>query len=678
MRERIELAKGRIREIAFENIVSEPFGEYFRRTASFLCFLYDGIANFDDKDEAGLKAFNEMLFEELGEEKYAGSYLNPSYACEKLTAPYGRVLSLLYTCVRGVIPFAHENLYGDMRLEDEAILLELYLEVYSCFCSDEEIPSFDALRQIIYSHMSDYADVTVRGRIRDSVDPSLDFAKKIIEESDFSDLSYLYRFGECIDEDTRRTAAYLASLDEAVIRKMADSFTGGFFEGFREAGKDYTVKKTVGIRYPVGFERVIKASIEIFREKGLESVVFRCPVHLLNKRSSAGYFGARPNRQFLFDHKEDMALILDKALAERYLEVYEASCKEFESLLSAMSGPAVMEDFGEPPFIPDKSPDRFVYDEKQKKLNVEMASRIGRLVEEYMPEEETSYTIIAFPTPRIGGDFEKIFDDVIALNTLDSAMYSRIQQKLIDVMDKGVTAHVAGCNGNETDLTVALWPLTDPSSQTIFENCVASVNIPVGEVFTSPVLEGTNGVLFVKQVYLDGLEYRNLRFVFKDGFVTDYSCDNFDDAQKGREYIRTNVLHDHETLPMGEFAVGTNTTAYAMAVKYSIFDRLNILIAEKTGPHFALGDTCYSHAEDLKVYNPDGKEIVARENSCSKKRNEDPAAAYFNCHTDITMPYEELGELSVTDSEGKVYYIIQNGRFVVPGCEVLNEPLEKI
>ena len=39
MRERIELAKGRIREIAFENIVSEPFGEYFRRTASFLCFL---------------------------------------------------------------------------------------------------------------------------------------------------------------------------------------------------------------------------------------------------------------------------------------------------------------------------------------------------------------------------------------------------------------------------------------------------------------------------------------------------------------------------------------------------------------------------------------------------------------------------------------------------------------
>ena len=50
---------------------------------------------------------------------------------------------------------------------------------------------------------------------------------------------------------------------------------------------------------------------------------------------------------------------------------------------------------------------------------------------------------------------------------------------------------------------------------------------------------------------------------------------------------------------------------------YQIEDRLPILIAEKTGPHFAVGDTCYSHAEDVAVYNPDGKEIVARDNEIS-------------------------------------------------------------
>ena len=61
---------------------------------------------------------------------------------------------------------------------------------------------------------------------------------------------------------------------------------------------------------------------------------------------------------------------------------------------------------------------------------------------------------------------------------------------------------MTGRGANHTDITVKLHPLQDPSKETIFENCVADVNIPVGEVFTSPVLEGTNGILHVTQVYL--------------------------------------------------------------------------------------------------------------------------------------------------------------------------------
>ena len=59
------------------------------------------------------------------------------------------------------------------------------------------------------------------------------------------------------------------------------------------------------------------------------------------------------------------------------------------------------------------------------------------------------------------------------------------------------------------------------------KNCVADVNIPVGEVFTSPVLEGTNGVLHVSRVYLDGLQYKDLELKFKDGKIVDYRCGNF-------------------------------------------------------------------------------------------------------------------------------------------------------
>lgn len=145
--------------------------------------------------------------------------------------------------------------------------------------------------------------------------------------------------------------------------------------------------------------------------------------------------------------------------------------------------------------------------------------------------------------------------------------------------------------------------------------------------------------------------------------------------QINKKYIFDNILHNHQTLPIGEFAIGTNTTAYAVAKKYDIADKYTILIAEKTGPHFAVGDTCYSWAEDVKVYNPDGKEIIARDNSISILRKEDPSKAYFQCHTDITIPYDELGSIVVVAKDGTETEIIRDGRFVLPGTEILNEPL---
>ena len=66
-----------------------------------------------------------------------------------------------------------------------------------------------------------------------------------------------------------------------------------------------------------------------------------------------------------------------------------------------------------------------------------------------------------------------------------------------------------------------------------------------------------------------------------------------------------------------------------LAEKYGIADKLPILIAEKMGPHFAVGDTCYSWSEDTPVYNPDGKEIIARDNAVSIQRKEDVTKAYF-------------------------------------------------
>jgi hypothetical protein len=57
-------------------------------------------------------------------------------------------------------------------------------------------------------------------------------------------------------------------------------------------------------------------------------------------------------------------------------------------------------------------------------------------------------------------------------------------------------------------------------------------------------------------------------------------------------------------------------------------------------------------------------------------RDTDPAKAYFNCHTDITIPYDELGDIVAVAEDGSRQYIIKEGRFVVPGSEKLNEALE--
>ena len=136
-------------------------------------------------------------------------------------------------------------------------------------------------------------------------------------------------------------------------------------------------------------------------------------------------------------------------------------------------------------------------------------------------------------------------------------------------------------------------------------------------------------------------------------------------------------MYNNETLPLGEFAIGTNTTAYMAVKKYKIEDCVPILIAEKTGPHFAIGDTCYCREEDVVSYNPDGKRLVAKENEYSKMRYSHPDKAYFNCHTDITISYDELLEVTAVEENGKETPVIRNRRFVLAGLEELNKPFDE-
>ena len=390
-----------------------------------------------------------------------------------------------------------------------------------------------------------------------------------------------------------------------------------------------------------------------------------------------GYESTKINKQYWFDHKFDDALFFDKGYVQRKLEVATTAFENRKKTAALMAGPAVIEVFGENPFEPENKKEALQLSKEQQKLKVEYAREYTQIVQKYIKGDERSFTIIAFPLPEIGMDYEELFEETVKINCLDQDKYRKVQQSIIDALDKADFVRVEGKGSNKTYITVNMHELKNPEKETNFENCLADVNIPLGEVFTSPKLTGTNGVLHVSQVYLNELKYNDLEITFENGCIKDYTCKNFDTEEENKKYIKENVMFNHDTLPIGEFAIGTNTTAYVMANKYDIVYKLPILIVEKMGPHFAVGDTCYSWEEDVKTFNPDGKEIVAKENEISALRNEDLSKAYFSCHTDITIPYDELGEITAVTKNGEEIIIIKDGRFVLPGTELLNEAFDK-
>ena len=662
--ERLELVMERIAAISEEEAsgVEKLYRGYFLEMSELFLALYKlteaSLTGKLEKITASEgKKINRRLYLDV-QEDYADSYANPAYAISHVGWEYGQVLSALDARVHGIYTSCMEG-----NICNLCIYAELFVEIYNCFEDSQEL-TIQEVKKCLYSFMHDYTEIFNEDAICRLIDPSYDYFTQMVMESDLNDPAYLYRYGLYVGEDELKSAHFMNSMTDEQIKSMADTFTEGYRIGFETTGKDITKKSVAEIRYPLGFERMVRAAVENFKAIGLASVLRPYSISL--------------NKQYVYDHKEDKGLWLDKAFVERGLEVDRTVWEKHKEVAPFYGGPAVIEIFGTPPFTPGQKKERVVFTPKQQSLDVYERSEKSQLINHYIHGEERSFTIIAYPVPSIGEQYPEIFAETVHINTLDYALYRDMQQKLIDVLDTADHVHIKGCHGNHTDLVVKIHPLSDPKKETAFENCVADVNIPVGEVFTSPVLDGTEGILHVTQVYLGEFLFKNLELKFEHGQISAYSCSNFDSEEENKKYIEDNILFHHKTLPMGEFAIGTNTTAYRMARKYDIADKLPILIAEKTGPHFAVGDTCYTYDEDHMTYNPDGKAIVARDNEISILRKEDPAKAYFNCHTDITIPYDELEVIEVVRRDKTTVDLIRDGRFVLPGTEELNKPLDEM
>ena len=267
---RYELAIARIEGIRDEQLVGEPFLDYFRKGASFLLLL-DLVTKkvigdeLSGMDTLSLEQLNRNLYEDILPENYDHSMANPRYMSRLFKdAGYddtlAKYLCFVLTEMRGLIPYAFEG-----NKEVLVTYMELFLEVYGEFAmayEEDSVPNSEELRQCIYWFERDNCEMMTDLRIKDTLDPKRDFATRIIMDSDLTDLRYLYRFGEYITDNEIKCAQYINSLTEEEIESMASTFTEGYRIGFVNTGKDISIKKTVNIRYTLGFERIVRKSIE--------------------------------------------------------------------------------------------------------------------------------------------------------------------------------------------------------------------------------------------------------------------------------------------------------------------------------------------------------------------------------------------------------------------------------
>ncbi len=487
---------------------------------------------------------------------------------------------------------------------------------------------------------------------------------KILEIANPYNLDWMAAYGVYITEVEQQMCKFWYKLDSERLETIAKHIVDAFYHGFLSQSRTIGNRNNVRLIYSIGQEALAQKVVEIFAQRGMEVIILM--------PSNIGY-----SSNCIADHMYDEVAYQKKECYEAKEYAYSLAIDKYREYIKNTCGFVRIGSFGNEldstrasEFAYKPSPEAMKAYSKMMLKNIELES-------ELLKPDELSFCSIVFPDKRMGQEFEVVFEEFYKLNTEESEPFELVQEKLIEILDKCDSVHLKGMNGNETDLVVSMKALDNPQLQTKFLNCGGDLNVPHGEIFTTPLLTGTNGVLNVNEIYLRDKYYKNLKLTFENGLVKKYSCDNFEDKEKNEKYVFENLLNNTKDTPMGECAIGTNTLAYKIALEYGLFSKLPILLAEKMGPHIAIGDPCFARGEDSAIFNMhSGKEMIARENERTIHRAENKNC-YVNFHTDITIPFNEMGEYIGIDAKtGEEHYIIKNGRFVPECANILNKNLE--
>ncbi|MBT2754417.1 aminopeptidase [Mesobacillus foraminis] len=311
----------------------------------------------------------------------------------------------------------------------------------------------------------------------------------------------------------------------------------------------------------------------------------------------------------LKDHQVDRALLLG-AREEQFnmMAEFEANVmKHMDAYIGLRSGNNINEHADVP-------------DDKMKIHG----STIGKKVHRDIRVPKTKWVVLRYPTSSMAQlakmsteAFEDFYFDVC---NLDYGKMDKAMDSLVELMNKTDKVRITGPG---TDLSFSIKDI--PAIK-----CAGEMNIPDGEVYTSPVRNSVNGrITYNTPSPYQGFTFENVTLTFKDGKIIEASSNDSErlnrifDTDEGARYI-------------GEFAIGVNP--------YIQHPMQDILFDEKIDGsfHFTPGQ-CYEDA-----FNGN----------------------HSNIHWDmVNIQRKEYGG-------GEIYFddhlIRKDGRFVLPELEGLN------
>ncbi|MBI4975202.1 aminopeptidase [Candidatus Peregrinibacteria bacterium] len=215
----------------------------------------------------------------------------------------------------------------------------------------------------------------------------------------------------------------------------------------------------------------------------------------------------------------------------------------------------------------------------------------------------------------------------------------KAQQILIDKFDKANELRITNDDG--TNITMNI------TGQT-FANSVVGKNIPGSEIFSSPLKEGVNGVIVAKGKFFQTMIgiVEDLRFVFKNGRIVEFSAKDEEQTARLAQIITIDDKDGEGTRFLGEIGIGTNPRLSRQFV--------NPLLNEKVGGsfHVAIG-SCYS----FDMY--DGVPVNLQNGNKSA----------HDIHWDVTTMLKGKGGKMWLDGE----LVQDNGEWLVQGTAVLND-----